>query len=59
MSTVDPANIPASRVTGEPTAGTSYTSSVQLIIPTDGPKLSITVLRSDVGWRVSDYVQAS
>jgi hypothetical protein len=58
MSTVDPANIPATRVTGDPVATTSYTSSVQVEIPTDGPKLSITVTATATGWRVSDYDQA-
>ncbi|MEV6874034.1 hypothetical protein [Amycolatopsis sp. NPDC051128] len=59
MSSVDPANIPATKVTGEPQVGTSYTSSVQLTIPTDGPKLSITVVNTNAGWRVADYDQAS
>ena len=59
MASVDPANIPATKVTGEPTVGTSYTSSVQLTIPTDGPKLAITVVNTNAGWRVADYDQAS
>ncbi|MEU0793206.1 hypothetical protein ABZ342_24295 [Amycolatopsis sp. NPDC005961] len=59
MSSVDPANIPATKVTGEPVVGTSYTSSVQLTIPTDGPKLAITVVNTNAGWRVADYDQAS
>ncbi|GAB2981763.1 hypothetical protein LWP59_05110 [Amycolatopsis acidiphila] len=59
MSSVDPANIPASRLTGDPTATQSYTSSVQVLVPTDGPKLSITVSQTAAGWRVSDYDQAS
>ncbi|QRP44980.1 hypothetical protein [Amycolatopsis sp. FDAARGOS 1241] len=59
MSTVDPANIPATRVTGEPTVQSSFTSSVKVIVPTDGPKLSITVVNTGAGWRVSDYDQAS
>ncbi|HVW40888.1 MAG TPA: hypothetical protein VHC18_06025 [Amycolatopsis sp.] len=59
MSTVDPTNIPATRVTGDPVATTSYTSSVQVVIPTDGPKLSITVSQTTAGWRVSSYDQAS
>lgn len=58
MESVDPANITATKVTGEPTAGTSYTSSVEAIVPTDGPKLSITVIRTSAGWRVSQYEQA-
>ena len=59
MSTVDPANVPATAVTGEPAVVSSYTGSVQVVIPTDGPKLSITVSRTDAGWRVSEYDQAS
>lgn len=59
MSTVDPANIPATAVTGDPVVVSSYTSSVQVVIPTNGPKLSITVSKTDDGWRVSAYDQAS
>ncbi|KAA9152834.1 hypothetical protein FPZ12_036130 [Amycolatopsis acidicola] len=59
MSTVDPSNIPASRLTGDPVATSSYTSSVQVVVPTDGPKLSITVSKTGAGWRVSKYDQAS
>ncbi|HVV10787.1 hypothetical protein [Amycolatopsis sp.] len=59
MSTVDPSNIPASRLTGDPQVTTSFTSSVQVVVPTDGPKLSITVSRTGAGWRVSEYDQAS
>lgn len=36
MSTVDPANIPATRVTGEPTVTKSYTSSVEVLVPPTG-----------------------
>ncbi|MER6877948.1 hypothetical protein ABT279_48150, partial [Amycolatopsis sp. NPDC000673] len=59
MSTVDPANIPATKVTGDPTVTQSYSSSVKVVVPTDGPKLSITVVQTSAGWRVSDYDQAS
>lgn len=59
MSSVDPANIRATKVTGEPVVGTSYTSSVQLTIPTDGPKLAITVVNTNAGWRVADYDEAT
>ncbi|HJQ46202.1 MAG TPA: hypothetical protein VJ870_07755 [Amycolatopsis sp.] len=59
MSTVDPSNIPATRVTGDPVVTSSYTSSVQVVIATDGPKLSITVSQTAAGWRVSEYDQAS
>lgn len=59
MSSVDPANIPASEVTGEPVADKSFTSSVEALVSTDGPKLRITVIRTDAGWRVADYEQAA
>lgn len=59
MSTVDPENISATKVTGDPVVSTSYTSSVQVVIPTDGPKLAITVSRTNAGWRVSEYDQAN
>ncbi|WP_329071924.1 hypothetical protein [Amycolatopsis sp. NBC_01480] len=58
MSTVDPSNIPATRLTGDPAVTSSYTSSVQVVVPTDGPKLSITVVNTGAGWRVADYDQA-
>ncbi|UJW33164.1 hypothetical protein L3Q67_05055 [Saccharothrix sp. AJ9571] len=58
MSTVDPANIPATRITGQPVPLTSLTSSLEAEVPTDGPKLSITVVSTNVGWRVSALDQA-
>ena len=59
MASVDPARIPATQVTGEPVVTSSYGSSVKLTIPTDGPKLAITVVSTNAGWRVADYDQAS
>ncbi|RJQ79531.1 hypothetical protein [Amycolatopsis panacis] len=59
MSTVDPSNIPAGKVTGDPSVVSSYGSSVHVVVPTDGPKLSITVVKTDAGWRVADYDQAT
>jgi hypothetical protein len=59
MSTVDPGNIPASVVIGEPTVVNSYTSSLDVDIATDGPTLSITVVSTTAGWRVAHYGQAN
>lgn len=58
MSSVDPANIPATRVTGPPTAIHSYTSSVEVSLPTDGGVLDITVIQTPQGWRVAGYDKA-
>ncbi|WP_317495481.1 hypothetical protein [Haloechinothrix sp. LS1_15] len=58
MESVDPANIPAEEVTGEPEAATSYVNSVEAEVPTDGPTLRITVVNTGAGWRVAHYEQA-
>jgi hypothetical protein len=58
MSTVDPGNIPATKITGEPATVNSFTSSLEVNIPTNGPKLNITVVSTTVGWRVAHYGQA-
>jgi hypothetical protein len=59
MASIDPANIPASKVTGKPHPRHSYTSSLQVVLPTDGPKLDVTVIKTDSGWRVAHYSKAS
>jgi hypothetical protein len=59
MGTVDLENIPATAVTGPAKATRSFTSSVEVAVPTDGGTLSITVIRSSVGWRVSHYERAA
>lgn len=59
MESVEPDNIPATKVTGEPKVVESYTASVTAEVPTDGPKLSITVVQTDAGWRVSNYGKAA
>lgn len=58
MSSVDLANIPATKVAGEATAATAFTSSVEAEVPTDGPTLSLTVVRTNAGWRVAHYDEA-
>ncbi|HEX2130194.1 MAG TPA: hypothetical protein VHH15_01445 [Actinophytocola sp.] len=59
METVDPRNVPASEVTGEPEPTDSYTSSVTVNLPTDGGTLSITVIDTPQGWRVAFYEQVA
>lgn len=55
MRSVDPANIPATKVEGKAEAGDSHSRSVEALISTDGPDLSVTVIKTGKGWRVSDY----
>jgi hypothetical protein len=59
MATVEPGNIVATEVTGEPTAVESFTSSVKVEVPTDDGDLLITVIDTPDGWRVAFYEQVS
>ncbi|HET9142538.1 hypothetical protein [Actinophytocola sp.] len=59
MATVDPANVPASAVTGKAVATESYTTSVDVHVPTDGGTVSILVIATPDGWRVAHYEQAA
>lgn len=59
MATVEPGNIAATEVTGEPAAVESFTSSVKAKVPTDDGDLLITVIDTPDGWRVAFYEQVS
>lgn len=55
---VEPGNIPATKVIGEPVPLKSLTKSLEAEITTDGPKLVVTVIDTGNGWRVSHYNSA-
>jgi hypothetical protein len=55
MSTIDPGNITATTVTGQPQILASYTSSVVVRLATNGGTLDITVVNTPQGWLVSSY----
>jgi hypothetical protein len=55
---VDPANIPATRVTGEPRATKVAARSVQVTVPTNALTLDVLVVLTDEGWRVAGYDKA-
>ncbi|MFP5019247.1 hypothetical protein [Pseudonocardia phyllosphaerae] len=55
---VDPSNIPATKVTGAATPTKASPKSVQVTVPTDAVTLSIQVVDTDAGWRVSRYDRA-
>jgi hypothetical protein len=59
MATVEPGNIGATKVTGEPKAVESFSSSVKVELPTDDGNLLITVIDTPDGWRVAFYEQVS
>lgn len=58
LQTVDPSNIPATRVTGAPRPVRVSPQSVQVEVPTDATTLIVLVVGTDAGWRVSDYDEA-
>jgi hypothetical protein len=55
LSGVDPANIPATRVTGAPRPVRVAASSVQVQVQTDALTLLVLVVETDEGWRVAGY----
>lgn len=57
MDSVDPANVPARQIAGEPEVVLSHPKSVEVEVPTDGPRLRLTVIQTDRGWRVANYEQ--
>jgi hypothetical protein len=58
LGAVDPANIPATRVTGEPRPVEVAASSVRVEVPTDALTLVVLVVETDEGWRVAGYDRA-
>ncbi|GAA1879539.1 hypothetical protein GCM10009836_71140 [Pseudonocardia ailaonensis] len=55
LSNVDPANIPATRITGPATATKVSPASVTADVPTDVVTLKVTLVDTAAGWRVSGY----
>lgn len=58
LGAVDPSNVPATAVTGPPKPTRVAPRSVQVEVPTNALKLSILVVDTDAGWRVSRYERA-
>ena len=55
LTGVDPANIPASRVTGEPRPVRVAPRSLQVDVPTNAMTLRVLVVETEDGWRVAGY----
>ncbi|RJQ80291.1 hypothetical protein D5S17_07395 [Pseudonocardiaceae bacterium YIM PH 21723] len=56
MKSVDPKNVPASKVTGEGTAAESFVGSMKVRVPTDAGNIEIEVVKTpQQGWRVDNY----
>ncbi len=55
MTTIDPANVPATKVTGPPEARRSTRTSMRVMLPTNGGTLRVHAVRTSEGWRVAGY----
>ena len=55
LTGVDPANVPASKITGEPRAVRVAARSVQVRVPTNTLTLLVLVVSTEDGWRVAGY----
>jgi hypothetical protein len=58
MTTVDPANVPATEVTGPVVTVANYVSSVTVALPTNGGTITLSIIQTPPGWRVAEYEQA-
>jgi hypothetical protein len=60
LASVDPANVPSSRVTGPPRAVEVHPESLRVDVPTDAVTLQLLVVQVGQGdWRVAGYDRAS
>lgn len=59
MESIDPANVPATKVTGPATAISSVAGSIDVRVPTDGGPLAVTLIKTTEGWRVTHYDQGT
>ncbi|WP_410661457.1 hypothetical protein [Amycolatopsis sp. lyj-112] len=57
LSSVDPANIAATKVVGEPRVVTSAQDSMTVDVQTDKPKVEVSVVKTNAGWRVTKFTQ--
>lgn len=59
MSTVEPANVTATELTGQPQPKNSTNTSMRVLLPTNGSTLRVHVVRTVEGWRVAGYDKVS
>jgi hypothetical protein len=59
MESIDPANVPATKVTGPATAISSVAGSIDVRVPTDSGPLAVTLIKTTDGWRVTHYDQGT
>jgi hypothetical protein len=55
MDSIDPANVPATAITGPPRAVESTASSMEVRLPTNAGDVQVRVSSTPQGWRVAGY----
>ncbi|MGH3786297.1 MAG: hypothetical protein ACRDRG_07010 [Pseudonocardiaceae bacterium] len=58
LRSVDPANVPAAQINGEPRTVSSSASSVEVDVPTTAAVVRLLLVATPAGWRVAGYERA-
>jgi hypothetical protein len=58
LRSVDPANVPAAQINGEPRTVSSSASSVEVDVPTTAAVVRLLLVSTPAGWRVAGYERA-
>jgi hypothetical protein len=58
LRSVDPANVPAAQITGEPRTVSSSASSAEVDVPTTAVVVRLLLVSTPAGWRVAGYQRA-
>jgi len=58
LQSVDPANVPAARITGEPRTVSLSASSAEVDVPTSVVVVRLLMVSTPAGWRVAGYQRA-
>lgn len=58
LRSIDPANVPAARIAGEPRTISSGASSAEVDVPTTGVVMRLLLVSTPAGWRVAGYQRA-
>jgi len=59
LRSVDPANVPAAQINGEPRTVSSSASSAEVDVPTTAAVVRLLLVSTPDGWRVTGYERAS
>lgn len=58
LRSIDPANVPAAKIAGEPRTISSGASSAEVDVPTTGVVMRLLLVSTPAGWRVAGYQRA-